>query len=87
MFHDSIIAAIRTGVATLVGIFVTFLLAKGFDIDKSIGDQLTAVLIILITAAYNWVVIQLERHVNPYFGVLLGIPKTPTYANKNTHVG
>lgn len=80
MFHDSIIAAIRTGVATVVGIFITFLLSKGFDIDTDTQTQLTTVLIVLITAAYNWLVILLEKHVNPYFGVLLGIPKTPNYS-------
>jgi len=86
MFHDSVIAAIRTGVATVVGILITFLVAKGFDIDENTQQQLTAVLVVLFTAAYNWGVIQLERHVNPYFGILLGIPKTPVYQD-NTNNG
>ena len=80
MFHDSIIAAIRTGVATVVGILITYLVSQGFDIDENIKSELTVVLIALITAAYNWLVIVLEKHVNPYFGILLGIPKTPTYS-------
>lgn len=79
MFHDSFIAAIRTGVAAVVGIVITFLISKGFDIDTDTQTQLTAVLIVLATAAYNWTVVQLEKHVNPYFGILLGIPKTPNY--------
>jgi hypothetical protein len=79
MFHDSFIAAIRTGVATVVGIFITFLISKGFEIDTDTQTQLTAVLVVLVTAAYNWAVIQLEKHVNPYFGILLGVPKAPTY--------
>ena len=82
MFHDSFIAAIRTGVAAVVGIFITFLISKGFDIDTDTQTQLTAALVVIVTAAYNWLVIQLERHVNPYFGILLGVPKTPTYPGK-----
>lgn len=79
MFHDSFIAAIRTGVAAVVGIVITYLVAQGFDIDEDTKTQLISALVVIFTAAYNWLVIQLEKHVNPYFGVLLGIPKTPKY--------
>lgn len=79
MFHDSVIAAIRTGVASLVGFIVAYLVSRGLELDDSFALNLTTVLTVFFTAAYNWLVILLEKHVNPYFGVLLGIPKTPSY--------
>lgn len=79
MFHDSVIAAIRTGVAALVGFVITFLVAQGFDLDEDFKLGLITVLTAFFTAAYNWLVILLEKKVNPTFGVLLGIPKAPTY--------
>lgn len=80
MFHDSFIAAIRTGVATGVGLVIAFLVSQGFELDDSIKVNLISALTVLFTAAYNWLVILLEKHVNPAFGVLLGIPKTPNYS-------
>ncbi len=82
MFRDSIIAAIRTGVATLVGFVVAFLVSKGLDLNEEFAVNLTTVLTVFFTAAYNWLVILLEKRVNPMFGVLLGIPKAPAYDNK-----
>ena len=79
MFRDSIIAAIRTGVAALVGFVVAFLVAQGFDLDESFALNLTTVLTVFFTSLYNWLVILLEKKVNPKFGVLLGIPKSPVY--------
>lgn len=79
MLHNSIIAAIRTGVATLVGLFIAYLVSLGFELDASVEVNLISGLTVLFTAAYNYIVILLEKHVHPYFGVLLGVPKTPTY--------
>lgn len=79
MLRDPIIAAIRTGVATAVGFAITYLVSKGWGFPEDLAANLNLVLLAVITAAYNWVVILLERHVHPYFGILLGIPKTPTY--------
>ncbi len=79
MLREPLIAAIRTGVAVAVGFVITFLVSKGFELPDDLAANLNIVLLTLVTAAYNWVVILLERHVNPYFGVLLGIPKTPNY--------
>ena len=79
MLHDSIIAAIRTGIATLVGFVVAFLVTSGLDLDESFAINLTTVLTVLCTAAYNWLVIILEKKVHPMFGVLLGVPKAPSY--------
>lgn len=79
MFHDSVIAAIRTGVATVVGFLVAFLVSKGFQLDTDFTVGLTTVLTAFFTAAYNWLVILLEKKVNPAFGYLLGVAKSPSY--------
>lgn len=79
MLRDSLIAAIRTGVAALVGLGIGWLVSKGVSLPEDASTQLTAVLMILSTALYNWVVIQLEQRVHPYFGVLLGVPRAPSY--------
>ena len=79
MLRDTTIAGIRTGVATLVGLLVTFLISKGFVIPEEFAVNFTLALVVLVTAAYNWLVILLEKKVHPYFGILLGIPKAPTY--------
>ena len=80
MLRDSVIAAIRTGVAALVGLAIAFLISRGFELDDSVKVNLTTGLTVLATAGYNWLVILLEKHVHPYFGVLLGVPKTPSYS-------
>ena len=82
MFHDSIIAAIRTGVAALVGLFIAYLVSQGFELDDSVQVNLTTGLTVIFTAGYNLLVILLEKKVNPNLGVLLGIPKSPSYETK-----
>lgn len=79
MFHDSIIAAIRTGVAAVVVSLVSLFIQQGVDINDSVAGSLTVGLTGLGIAAYNWLVIVLEKKVDPRFGYLLGIPKTPSY--------
>ena len=79
MLREPLIAAIRTGVAVAVGFVITFLVSKGFELPDDLQANLNLVVLSLVTAAYNWAVILLERHVHPYFGILLGVPKTPTY--------
>lgn len=79
MLREPLIAAIRTGVAVAVGFVITFLVSKGFELPDDLKANLNVVVLTLVTAAYNWVVILLERHVHPMFGVLLGVPKTPSY--------
>lgn len=81
MFHDAVIAAIRTGVAALVGLIVAFLVSSGFDLGDEFSGALTTALSALIIALYNYGVIMLEKHINPIFGYLLGIPKAPSYEN------
>lgn len=79
MLRDSLIAAIRTGVAAAVGFVVTYLVSKGFELPDDLKANLNVVLLTFVIAGYNWGVILLEKHVHPYFGVLLGVPKTPSY--------
>lgn len=79
MFRDSFIAAIRTGVAALVGILIAWLINVGIPIPDDFQASLNAVLVALITIGYNLGVGYLERRVNPMFGVLLGVPKAPAY--------
>lgn len=82
MLRDPLIAAIRTGVATVVGFVVTYLISKGWGLPSDFTANLNLVLIAFVTAGYNWAVIMLERHVHPYFGVLLGVPRTPVYEDQ-----
>lgn len=79
MLHDSIVAAIRTGVAALAGLLITVLVDHGVNFPDDTQAQLSSVLFILATGGYNAVVILLERRVNPLFGILLGVPRTPSY--------
>lgn len=79
MFRDSVIAAIRTGVAALVGFVIAFLVSKGFTFPDDFAANLNVAVLALSTAAYNWLVILLEKRVHPYFGYLLGVAKAPTY--------
>ena len=79
MLRDSLIAAIRTGVATLVGFVVAYLVSKGVDLDENFAVNATTALTVLFTALYNYIVIVLEKYVHPAFGILLGVPKAPVY--------
>ena len=80
MLRDSLIAAIRTGVASLVGFVVAYLVAQGVDLNEEFAVNATTALTVLFTALYNYLVILLEKNVHPGFGILLGIPKTPVYS-------
>ena len=82
--HDSVIAGIRTGVAALVGLLVTWLVSQGIQLDESVKGTLTIALVAVVIALYNWLVVLLERKVSPWFGLLLGVPKTPAYAVETT---
>lgn len=79
MLRDSIIAAIRTGVAVVVTYVITWLLGVGVELDPEIALSLNVALFGLIVAGYNFAVGFLERKVHPYFGLLLGVPKAPAY--------
>lgn len=78
---NNIVAAIRTGCAVLAVALLAWLgHALGVTLPKGFNDQVAGVLFILAVTVYNYVVNWLAVHVNPLFGVLLGIPKAPVYA-------
>ena len=80
VFHDSLIALIRTTVPALVGSLFVFLVNWGVNIDSDAQAALSAALVTVVIAVYYAGVTALERNVNPAFGWLLGVPKAPTYA-------
>jgi hypothetical protein len=84
MLRDPLIAAVRTGVATLVGLVIAYLVAQGVELDDTFKFNAITGLTILFTALYNFAVGLLERRVNPLFGVLLGVPKAPAYGSVGT---
>lgn len=79
MFSNQLIAAIRTGAATLAGICFTYLLSLGIDVPEAYQTSIVLATVIILTGVYNVAVNWLAIHVHPLFGILLGIPKTPTY--------
>jgi hypothetical protein len=84
MFRDSIIAAVRTGVAALVGVLIAWLVNVGIPVPDDFQQSLNAIVVAGATLGYNLIVGLLERKVNPYFGFLLGIPKAPAYGSVGT---
>lgn len=83
MLRDSIIAAVRTGIAALIGLLIAWLVGLGVDVGD-LEATLNVAMFGLFTALYNVVVSLLERNVHPMFGVLLGIPKAPAYGSVGT---
>lgn len=74
-----VISQIRTIVPVVVGMIVSWLSARGVDVDS----ETTAAAITLLTGAastaYYLIVRLLEEKVSSKFGLLLGSTKTPTY--------
>ena len=85
MFHDKIIAAIRTGCAVLGASIITVLVSKmadwglEVDIDPSWGLALSTLLFGVLVALYNFVVSWATENVWDGFGWLLGVNKPPSY--------
>jgi hypothetical protein len=84
MLRDTVIAAVRTGVAAAVGIALTWILNLGVEVPEGFADTLNLVVFGLVVAGYNLLVGLLERNVHPLFGVLLGVPKAPAYGDVGT---
>lgn len=84
MFRDSVIAAIRTGVAALITWLLAWAVGIGVHIDPDTSNVLNVLIFGVAMAAYNLGVGFLERRVNPLFGILLGIPKAPAYGKIGT---
>lgn len=85
MLHAKIIAAIRTGCATLGAAAITFLVAWLTDlglevtVDPSWALALSTLLFGVLVALYNFLVGWLTENVWDGFGWLLGINKPPSY--------
>lgn len=79
MLYNAIISGIRTGVAALVGLVLTWLLSKGIDLGEEFTELLPIAVFAVVTGLYNVAVNWLATRVHPYFGYLLGVPKTPDY--------
>jgi len=77
MLGPALLGTIRTFVPVVVGALVTWLVGVGVNLDEDTVGALSVALLGLITAAYYFAVTLLERHVHPYFGVLLGAPRAP----------
>lgn len=79
MLYNIIVGLLRTGVGSLVGLAVTWLLALGIELDlesqAALIVTLATITIGLYTALVNW----LATKVHPAFGYLLGVPATPEY--------
>lgn len=79
MLYNIIIAALRTGIAALVGILITWAVARGVNLDEGTSGTLIAALfgtsVMLYNAAVNWLALK----VHPAFGYMLGAPGAPEY--------
>jgi hypothetical protein len=85
MFHDKIIAAIRTGCAALGAYVLTFAVSTlagwGLEVtlDPELQTLLTGLLFAAFVAGYNLGVNWLTDNVWDGFGWLLGVNKPPSY--------
>jgi len=81
---DTLVSLIRTYVPVVVGAFVSWLLTLGIEIDAAAQTGLVTGLTAVVTAAYYTIVRLLEKRW-PWFGVLLGTTKQPTYDDGPKH--
>lgn len=86
MLNDPIIAIIRTLVPSAVGAAIAWGAARGIGIDEETSATLTTALVAICTALYYAAVTWLERKIDPAFGWLLGVPKTPSYKGDDSNV-
>lgn len=75
---DLVIATIRTVIPSIVGSFVLFMAARGFELDEAAVSGLEAFLIGLGTATY-YVIVRLIGKRKPQAEILLGVAKQPEY--------
>lgn len=76
--NDKIIATIRTFVPTVVGTFVLFLSARGFELDAAAIAGLEAFVSGVAVSIY-YVLVRLVSERFPWVEALLGSRKTPEY--------
>lgn len=73
---DTVTLLIRTLAQTAAGAAATWLATRGFQIDDA---ALQSVLFVVFSAVWATATTWLAGHVNPMFGYLSIVPKTPTY--------
>ena len=89
MFHDKVVAAIRTACSVWVPLLITaglsWLLDHGIEvnIDENTQLVLAGAAFAILVGLFNLVVNLLAEHVWPGFGWLLGVNKAPSYAQLN----
>lgn len=76
--NDQLVALVRTVVPAVVGLLLAAAAKANIDID---GAALNGIVDAVVIGLYYLAVRQLERRW-PKFGVLLGVPKQPTYPTK-----
>lgn len=79
MLYNALISALRTAVAALVGLAITWLVARGVVFEEGFAATLEVGIFTAVTFGYNALVNWLATKVHPGFGWLLGVPKTPEY--------
>ena len=84
MLRDTLIAALRTGVAGAVGLAITWVVGLGITIPDGFSESLNVVMFGVVVAVYNVLVSLGERNVHPMIGWLLGFPKAPAYGAAGT---
>lgn len=73
--NDQLVALIRTVVPAVVGLLLAAAAKANIEID---GAALNGIVDAVVIGVYYLAVRQLEKRW-PKFGVLLGVPKQPTY--------
>jgi hypothetical protein len=79
-----IISFLRTLAATIAGGVITWLVAKGLDLDSTLKAPLTEVLFALFSAGYYALARVLEQYLSHHAGWLLLVPSQPVYPAKTT---
>ena len=78
--QDALTAAIRTGAAGIGAYVIAWLIGLGVTIPDGFNLALTAVLFGLILAGWNLAIGLAARYIHPWFGYLLIVAKSPSYA-------
>lgn len=76
---DMIISFIRTMSAVVAGAVITWLVAKGINLDSTLKAPLTEVLFALFSGGYYLLVRLFEHYVSAKFGWLLLAARKPAY--------
>jgi len=82
---DALVSLIRTWTPIVVGSFIAWLLTMGVVLEPTTEANLAVGLTGVVIAAYYALARLLERKW-PFFGVLLGSVKQPTYREVGKHV-